>query len=259
MLRTLRRFFVDAPLSREDTRVELSSRETYHLQRVLRLKVGDHCQIFSRTGQRAQATIQSISKGGRALLQLDELFSSPETSLRLKVGQALPQKRKMDVLVDWASELGIQELWVMETERTIVKMKGEARERARRRWERIAVEASKQSRNPVFARIEGPLPFEKIVNEKIEPSDRTFLFHPDPQGLPFPEFVESIQRPSAGESLPSIFLFFGPEGGFSEKEVERADSRGIQKVFLGDSIFRMEVAFLGVLASLQFLRTSPIK
>ena len=133
MLRTLRRFFVDAPLSREDTRVELSSRETYHLQRVLRLKVGDHCQIFSRTGQRAQATIQSISKGGRALLQLDELFSSPETSLRLKVGQALPQKRKMDVLVDWASELGIQELWVMETERTIVKMKGEARERARRR------------------------------------------------------------------------------------------------------------------------------
>ena len=253
MPRTLRRFFIDAPFPSEGALFELSPRETHHLQRVLRLKAGDRCEIFNRTGQGARATIQSISEIGTVKLHLDKFFPFQERSLWLKVGQALPQKRKMDFLVDWASELGIQELWVMETKRTVVKMKGEARERARHRWERIAVEASKQSHNPLLTRIEGPLPFEKIVKEKMESSERAFLFHPDSKGLSFPEFVESVRHAQRGESLHSIFLFFGPEGGFSEEEVAMAESRGVQKVFLGDSIFRMEVAFLGVLGALRFL------
>ena len=245
MPRTLRRFFVDAPFPSEGALVELSFRETRHLQKVLRLKTGERCEIFNRQRQRARATLQSISEEGVAQLELDEFFSVPGNSLLIKVSQALPQKKKMDLLVDWASELGVQELWVTETKRTIVKMKDEGGRRAKKRWERIAVEASKQSGSGVLTQIEGPLSFENIVKEKIGPHDRTFLFHPDPKGIPFPEFIKN-----AGSS---VFLFFGPEGGFTEDEVEMAESFGVQKVFLGESILRLEAAFMGVLGALRFL------
>ena len=171
----------------------------------------------------------------------------------LKAGQALPQKGKMDLLVDWAAELGVQELWAMETKRTIVKMKKEARERAQARWERIAIEACKQSRSSVLTQMKGPLPFEKILREKIQPGDRPFIFHPDPDGLSFSEFIEEARRFSTNEDLPSVFLFFGPEGGFTEAELDLAKSHGVRKVFLGDFILRMEAAFLAVLGSLRFL------
>ena len=223
----------------------MSSRETHHLQKVLRLKTGERCEIFNRERQGARATIQSISGGGNAELRLDEFTPAKENSLLIKVSQALPQKKKMDLLVDWASELSVQELWVTETERTIVKMKDEAGRRAKERWERIAVEASKQSSSGVLTQIEGPLSFESIVKEKIGPHDRAFLFHPDRRGIPFSEFIKNARS--------SVFLFLGPEGGFTEEEIEMAESSGVQKVFLGESILRLEVAFMGVLGALRFL------
>lgn len=204
-------------------------------------------------GRSAQATIEAVSESEGARLQLTRLFPLTHKSLFLKVSQAIPQKQKMDSLVDWAAELGIQELWVTETKRSIVKMKGESRERARKRWERIVIEACKQSRSPVLTRIEGPLPLEQVIQEKVERFDRAFLFHPDSKGMPFSEWIQSLQRLKAEEHPVPLFLFFGPEGGFSEEEVKKAQSRGIQKVFLGESTLRVEVAFLGVLGALRFL------
>jgi len=183
---------------------------------------------------------------------LKEIFPLKQRSLFLKVAQAMPQKGKMDRLVEKAEELAIQELWALETKRSVVKMRVEARSRVRERWERIVVEAAKQSGSSVLTRVEGPVPFETVIREKLERSDRAFLFHPDPRGLSFSAFVEQIREPE-GETLPPAFLFFGPEGGFDEDEVRLAESRGAKKVFLGDSVLRLETAFLGVLSALRFL------
>ena len=253
MPRGLRRFFVDSPFPGLGALVKLSSHETFHLHRVLRLKVGDSCEIFNRAGQGASATVESFTETGNARLHLNTISSLQQRTQLIKIAQALPQKRKMDRLVDWVSEFGIQELWVTETKRTIVKMKGEARERARRRWERIAVEACKQSGSPVLTKIEGPCAFEKIIEEKIEPSERKFIFHPDPNGLSFADLVADLQQSKAKGNASPVFLFFGPEGGFTEEEVRQAEARGVQKVFLGDSLLRLEVALAGVLGALRFL------
>lgn len=245
MSRGLARFYVDAVFPIENASLELSPRETFHLHRVLRLKVGDACQIFNRSGKGAEAVIEAISETQGARLQLKKIFPLKEKSIILKVAQALPQKRKMDDLVKKAEELGVHELTLLETERTVVKMRPEARERARNRWERIVIEAAKQSGSSVFMQVEGPLSFEKALEEKLKPSDAAFLFHPDKTGLPFSSVVKNFDR--------SLFLFFGPEGGFTEKEIRLAESRGVKKVFLGDSTLRLETAFLGVLSAIRFL------
>ena len=239
--------------SAEGASLQLSSRETLHLHRVLRLNAGDACRIFNRKGQAAEAVIETISEIAGARLRIKKILSVRERTLFLKVAQALPQKRKMDELVEKAEELGVQELWVIESQRSIVKMSGDAKIRARERWERIVVEAAKQSGSPILTTIEGPLPFDKLVEEKLERSGRSFIFHPDPQGLSFSDLVTELKGREAEISAQPVFLFFGPEGGFTEEEVKLAESRGVRKVFLGDSTLRLETAFLGVISALRFL------
>lgn len=253
MSRGLRRFFVDQVFSQEGSLLQLSPHETFHLHRVLRLKEGDACLIFNRKGWKAEAFVETIPEDEGARVRLKNIFPQRRKSLFIQAAQALPQKKKMDVLVEKAEELEIGKLWVMETKRTIVKMREEASERARRRWERIVIEAAKQSGSPLLTEIEGPVPFERLVKEKASPSEPSFLFHPDPQGLPFSDLVERLKRSETEEAPESVFLFFGPEGGFTEGEVRLAESCGVRKVFLGDPTLRLETAFLGVISAIRFL------
>lgn len=250
MSRGLRRFFVEQVFSEEAASLQLSPRETFHLHRVLRLNAGDACRIFNREGWGAEAFIETISESQGALVRLKKIFPLKQKSFFLKVAQALPQKKKMDDLVRKAEELGVQELWAMETKRTLVKMPPEASRRAKGRWERIVIEAAKQSGSPWLMELQGPVRFEEVVEEKAETSDLSFLFHPDPRGLSFSEMMKAMTPPSAART---VFLFFGPEGGFTEGEVRFAESYGIRKVFLGDATLRLETAFLGVLGAIRFL------
>ena len=250
MPRGLRRFYIEAEFPAEEAVIKLSSRETFHLHRVLRLEPGDPCQIFNPYGWGAEAQVEIFSEKEGARLKLKKIFPLNRPSLRLKVGQALPQRKKMDDLIMRAEELGVHELWVLETDRTVVKMRGDGRERVRNRWERIVVEAAKQSGSPVLMRVEGPLPFKKILEEKVMIPEKAFIFHPDPEGLHFSEMIEGLRE---GKAPAEIFLFFGPEGGFTDEEVRLAESRGVKKVFLGDSILRLETAFLGVISAIRLM------
>ena len=244
---------METAFSAEVASLRLSPRETFHLHRVLRLKPGDPCQIFNRNGWGAEAVVETVSQTEGALLRLKKTYPLKEKSIVLKVGQALPQKGKLDDLIRQAEELGVYELWALETERTIVKMRREAKERARSRWERIVIEAAKQSGNPVLMRTHGPDSFRKVLEEQLRESDSAFLFHPDPTGVPFRSVMEDLSRKGLEQIPSSIFLSLGPEGGFTEQEVRLAESRGVQKVFLGDSVLRVETAFLSVVGAIRFL------
>lgn len=252
MARGLRRFFVDSVFSKEGALLELSPSETNHLSRVLRLKLGDSCWIFNRQGLRAEAVVETFSGNKQAALRLGKISPMKKSPLFLKVGQALPQKKKLDNLIEKAEELGVHELWTLETKRNIVRMREEARQRVRERWDRIVIEAAKQSGSTVLMRVEGPLPFSKVIEEKLESSDLAFLFHLDPKGLHFSEMIQQLKSVTLHKA-PSVFLFFGPEGGFTHEEVAFAESHGIRKVFLGDSTLRLETAFLGVVGAIKFL------
>ncbi|MBI4115050.1 MAG: 16S rRNA (uracil(1498)-N(3))-methyltransferase [Candidatus Omnitrophica bacterium] len=253
MPRGLRRFYVDRAFSAEGAILNLSPRETFHLHRVLRLKRGDKCRIFNRQGRGAEATIDSISETEGAKLKLAKIFSLEQKSLFLKVGQVLPQKRKMDDLVEKSEELGIQELWALESERSVVKMSVDAKLKVRQRWERIVIEAAKQSGNPILTEVKGPASFNKVIEEELNPAEPVFIFHTDPRGITFSNMIEECRNLQAAKETPSIFLFFGPEGGFTEKEVRLAESRGAKRVFLEGSTLRLETAFIGVVSAIRFL------
>lgn len=252
-LRRLRRFISSSPLPGPGGSVQLPQDQSRHLKNILRLKAGDGCLVFDKAGSEAEATVSHFTSQGEAVVMVERAMrgggSFGGQRLYLRAFLALPQRGKMDGLVEKAQELGIQEMIPLETRRTVLKIAEDSRRKVLERWQRIVQEASKQSGNVKLMQVHPPQTFQKALKQ-IFPGQATVLFHPSRDAMSFAEFVEGFKGPSC----PDVWnLFWGPEGGFTEKEVEAVRNQKGKVVNLGRSILKVDTAFLGVISALRFL------
>lgn len=245
--RRLRRFYSDSPLGKAGDTVFLSAQEEKHLRQTLRLKEGDACLVTDGRGNEGEAVITAFSESGVKLLlkTVKNMPAKASGNLQLFVYPAFIQKGKMDELVRQMQELAVQGFFPVETERTVVKIEAATKQKVLARWEKIAQEASKQSGARVRIQLEAPKPLAETL-KKIS-SGKIVLLEPDSSALAFPEWQKQIKT---GEDL---HLFFGPEGGFSPKEISLFESRGAQKIFLGQTILKADTAVLAVASALRFI------
>ncbi|MCM8776042.1 MAG: RsmE family RNA methyltransferase, partial [Candidatus Omnitrophica bacterium] len=188
--------------------------------------------------------------------QIGSALSSSRTYLR--ICQALLQKGKMDTLIEKAQEIGVQEIWPIETRRTVARMNNEKSSQALLRWQRIARESAKQSGSLRLAKIALPRNFEEVLKD-IPGSEQVVIFHPAVDALVFRDWIKKLEENKEEKTQQVLNLFFGPEGGFSQEEIRKAVKlrESFQEptkiVSLGKNIMRSDTAFLGVIASLRLL------
>ncbi len=246
--RRLRRFFSSSRLEKAGQEITLPPSETSHMRKILRLSEGDKCLVTDGYGLEAEAVIQGFDAAGGALLKIGKvspLSASGEGGLRLNVYPALLQKGKTDDLVQKAQELGIPKFFPVETRRTIAKITAETKKRVAARWTKILQEAAKQSGSLSLMEIREPAGY-KDAMAQVPAGGRIILFHPT-EKISFPDWIKTVKP---GEDL---HLFFGPEGGFEDAEVEWAVSKGAEVVGLGGVLLKADTAFFGVTAALKFL------
>ena len=151
----------------------------------------------------------------------------------------------MDYLVEKATEIGVDIIIPLETQRSVVNMRREKAEIARLRWERIAVAASKQCGRLKLPVISSLAQFNQIIEEI---SEYDLVLFPCLHSR-----TESIREVLKENSHPkSIFFFVGPEGGFSPQEIESARINGCQLVSLGENVLKSDTAGLVILSILQY-------
>ena len=255
--RKLRRFFSSQKLPKPGQRIVLSKDETHHLKDILRLQIGEACLVTDGTGIEAEAEIREFLKDGRANLEIKTCHDTVRSDgqIHLTMIQALSKKGTIDTLVEKAQELGVDEFWPVETERSVIRLSKENRSKTLERWKKKSIEAAKQSGSLNLVQIHEASPFQKAL-EAVPKKDKIIVFHPDSQARPFREWVETLK--GAPKSL-SWALCLGPEGGFSPKEIvlihnmKQEQGRDIEFVSLGDSILRVETAFIGIVATVRFL------
>lgn len=258
--RRLRRFFSSSPL-RPGEEVSISASQTHHLKDTLRLKVEDRCLVIDGSGREAEARVRHFSKDGQAQLMVEKMrrdthLAQPKKVL-LRVAFALPQKGKADDLIRKAQELGLYEIWPIETERTIVKIGGSKQVKVLERWQKISEEAAKQSGSLDLVKIALPKSFRKAFSEI--PSEQTvIIFHPHPEAEPFAKWVRKMEGEMPSDRI--LNLFFGPEGGFAEEEIEWAQAERERQgtspptiISLGENILKSDTAFLSVTGALRLL------
>jgi len=245
----MRRFFVDEE-NIEGNRVTIKGDEARHIAQVLRLKERDKIKVFTGKGKEYLTEIIQASKKEVIGEILKESRLNTEPPIEITLVQGLPKSDKMDLIVQKATELGVKRIIPVITQRTIIRLDKEKAKVRRIRWQRIALEAAKQSGKAIIPGVDAITTFvqslsnisEENLNlipweEEISTSLKEVLKH----------HTSHIPHPTS-----PIMVFIGPEGGFTSEEVEAAKKKGAVPVSLGPRLLRTETAGLVTLAMILY-------
>ena len=240
----MRRFFVPSErIGLKQTRIY--GQDAHHIRQVLRLQPGDDIIVFDGQGVELQAHIIAFDEGGVLIDLADFLINNTESPLNLVLAQGFLKDKKMDTLVRQLTELGVRSWLPFLAERSIPNPDERRRQTRHERWQKITREAVKQCRRGKVMQVAPIMSFEKALDQS-EPFDVKIIFW------------ENETHPLSGtiqNTLPhnGVFAMIGPEGGFSEREVNAALDRGFVCVGLGPRILRAETATLAACTLLQYL------
>ncbi len=211
-----------------------------HAIQVLRLNTGEPLILFNGTGGEYLAQITSVSK--RAASALIENFSpfDTESPLHLTLAIAIIKPDKMDFALQKAVELGVTSIQPLITQRSVIRIGKDKADKKTQHWEGIVQAACEQSGRTRLPIVEAPQTLESWLENTTE-GTRIILApgdYPRINALP-----ENLPQP--------ISLLIGPEGGFTDEEVEMCLQAGVTAASLGPRILRAETASTTALALLQ--------
>ena len=232
----MRRFYAPVQNFEKDA-VYLDENETRHLRDVLRLREGEEINVFDGEGREFLCEVQKIGKKRTDLRVISEISpTAPESSLDLTLATALLKGEKFDLVIQKSVELGVKQLTPLITHRCDVKLKDRGNKIGR--WERIALEAAKQSGRASLMRIDEPTDFFQML--KTEKSIGMIMFS-EREGSSFDKIVAEKE----------IVAITGPEGGWEDGEIEAARDAGAAIITLGERVLRAETAAVAIMAILQ--------
>lgn len=233
------RFFTAQPLAEGQT-LALEKEPSRHIARALRMQPGDVLCLFDGSGCEAKAVISSIEKD-RVVVALSELQPvSRESPLEVTLAVAISRGDRMDTVIQKATELGVSSIWPLLSERAGVRLEGDRLDKKLGHWQRIAISACEQCGRNRIPEISLPAKLATVL-ERAAASGPALRLMLHPAG-------EVSTLPSQCESL---LLLVGPEGGFSDAEVDQAVAAGFSNFQLGPRILRTETAPLAALAVAQ--------
>ena len=203
--------------------VSLSERNHHYLSRVLRAKPGQIIRLFDGCGRTCEATVKQIRKR-ETTIELMAITESPDHRLPVTLGLALIKSDRLDWALQKATELGVSAIQPIITQFTDSPPKADRLEKKRDHWKEIVVNACEQSNNDWVPVLREP----RQLNELALPR-QTIVAHP---------VTDSVQINPDHEAL----LLIGPEGGFSDAELDFLYKKQVKPMSLGPRILRTETA-----------------
>lgn len=236
------RFF--APPARfSASSVVLDADEAHHLARVLRLAPGARVWVFDGAGREYECEIRALGKHEVTLAILAEVAAPVESPLRIELAQGLTKGDKFDWIVQKATELGVARIVPLITAHSDVRRIDERAEKRVARWTRISLEAVKQCGRCQLVEIAEPVEWPQYA---AQAAGDLKLMLSERGGRRLGQVAAE-----AGAKAGSISLAVGPEGGWSEREVEAGIERGFIPLHLGARILRSETAGITAVALAQ--------
>jgi len=242
------RFFVDRAVSRWDAdEVLLSGDEAHHFRKVMRGKVGDPLVLFDGTGPYSHGIVEAIQKEGIRIRITGTFADEVESPLRLTVAAALPKGDRQRFLVEKLAELGTARFVPVQMERSVAR----ANDAVIQRLRRYVIEAAKQCGRNVLMEITKEVPMSKLNDFIASETTTKFLLHPVALGDVGQTTPRQYLAGTPGHLVgtPSnIAILAGPEGSFTDQEVNLALRDGFVPLDLGKRILRTETACIAAAA-----------
>lgn len=220
---------------------DIRGSDFHQVRDVLRMKAGDDLELLDGSGRIYTARIAAIKKDHVACDILSAREAGSGLSVKVTIAQCLPKGRKMDLVVQKCTELGAHRIIPVLSERAVAKGEKLAR------WKKIAKEAAEQSGGTVVPEISPLTKFEDVLKNKGQSALALIPWEME-KGTTLKKVLTTYQP----NHLTTILVLIGPEGGFSQKEVEQAKSAGFTPVSLGRRILRTETAAMAILAMINY-------
>lgn len=245
----MRRFFVEEKDIKEN-QVTIKGDEARHIVQVLRLKGRDKIKVFTGKGKEYLTEIIQASKKEVIGKILKESKLDTEPPIEITLVQGLPKSDKMDLIVQKATELGVKRIIPVITQRTIIRSDKEKAKVRRTRWQRIALEAAKQSSRAIIPEVREAIPFIQALDNLNRESLNLIPWEEETST----RLKEVLKHHTSHIPHPTshITVFIGPEGGFTPEEVRAAKKKGAIPVSLGPRLLRTETAGLVTLAMILY-------
>ncbi|SMP39549.1 16S rRNA (uracil(1498)-N(3))-methyltransferase [Anoxynatronum buryatiense] len=230
--------------------IDLLGPDVHHIRKVLRLSLGELVSISDGQGHQYQARVEEIEPQRVGLTIMSSRIKQHESAMRpVTLVQGIAKGSRMDWVVQKTTEMGIAAIQPVGTKFTVVKFESQGdAEKKQKRWQKIAEEASKQSKRTTIPRVETPALFKDLLEKIKHPEDQKdrtlrLLAYEREEGQHLSEQLKQEKL----AAFDRIEIWIGPEGGFSTDEVAAAKAAGIQTVGLGPRILRTETAGLVLL------------
>ena len=265
---TRRRFYAPpSAFSSSRDSVMLATDEARHLRDVLRLKVGDEVYVFDGAGKEFHCRIEESRRETAQLQVIAEVTPArPESPLSLTLAVALLKGEKFDLVVQKSTELGVSRILPVVTKLADIRLRDES-DAAKRvtRWQRIALEAAKQSGRAVVPEINAPVTFDSLLQNTGPLQSRNCLLFSERDGQSLKDAANALVRTASVSGQPDaawppahaggsdITALVGSEGGWTDEELDAARQAGWTIVTLGGRTLRAETAAIAVATLLQHL------
>jgi 16S rRNA (uracil1498-N3)-methyltransferase len=215
--------------------VRLDQAQAHHLRDVLRLKAGDEIEAFDDAGNIASAIIERCDEL-EVYLQIGDLRAR-QPAAEIVIASAVPKGDRADWMIEKLSELGVSRFIPLITARSVVVPAGQNK---RQRWIRIATESAKQSRRAGVMKIEEATDFRDAIAAKPPAGTTRFYLSTEPGTSPILDIRQS--------TIDNRHFFIGPEGGWTDGEIEQFRAAGLTGLRLTGTILRVETAAIAAAA-----------
>ncbi|MBL7005522.1 MAG: 16S rRNA (uracil(1498)-N(3))-methyltransferase [Spirochaetia bacterium] len=232
---------------------QLDSKDSHYLTRVLRLHAGS---LFPGRDRQGNLWDLLISEVGKDFVLLTCTPASEKniflTMPSISLFQCVCKGKKMDQIIRQATEIGVKEILPVISRYTLSNVGSSADISLQKieRWKIIIKEALQQSGSPIITELHTPQSFDEML-AFIESRYMGFFFHQE--RLSSSSLTENLLAYKEGKKQLPLAVIIGPEGGFSEQEVEKMKKTGLEPAFLNTNILRAETAAIYALAAVQTL------
>ena len=218
--------------------VTLSPEESHHLARVLRVQVGQEIVLFDGLGHVADAVIETVGKSA-VEARVSSRHRVPPPAVQIDLIQAVPKSDRWDLVMQKAVELGVLNIRPVLTQHTEFR----PNDKKTARWQKIVLNAAQQCEVRWLPALHPLQAFDAILSD-LGSYDLVLIGSLYAGTTPFREI------PLAGKQ--NVALLIGPEGDFSQEEVEAAVQAGAVPVSFGDRVLRTETAAIFGLSVLAY-------
>lgn len=235
-------FFASNP--KINDRYVIDGSDFNHIANVLRMQVGEQL-LVSFGGKSDLCKIESLTTTQATAVVVSEDYQNCELPLSITLMQGIPKGDKTELIIQKAVELGVTDFIPVETSRCVVKIEPKKAQSKISRWQAVSESAAKQSKRNVIPQVKGIMSFNQLI-QTISDYDLFILPYENEEGMVSTKKALSLLKPNM-----KVALLIGPEGGFTEQEVDLAKQKGAVIISLGKRILRAETAAITALSMIM--------